>query len=48
MKVVVLPKITDDAVALHQAAADVYAQIGLIPHPIDVAKVYDRSFVLPE
>jgi hypothetical protein len=28
-------------------SADIYAEIGLIPHPIDIAKVYDRRFNLP-
>lgn len=30
-----------------QKAADVYADIGLIPRRIDIAAVYDRSFALP-
>ncbi len=47
MRVHVLPRVTDEAIASHQAAADVYADIGLIPKRLDVAKVYDRSFVLP-
>lgn len=47
MHVQVLPRVTDDAIATHQKAADVYADIGLIPRRIDIAKVYDRSFVLP-
>jgi sulfonate transport system substrate-binding protein len=47
LHVQVLSSVTDDAVASHQKAADIYAEIGLIPHPIDIAKVYDRSFNLP-
>ncbi len=45
-KIEVLPRITDAAVASHQQAADIYADIGLIPHRVDVSQVYDRSFVL--
>lgn len=41
------PRISDAAVAEHQRAADVYADIGVIPRRLDVASVYDRSFVLP-
>ena len=46
MKAEVLPGITADAVAAHQRGADIYAEIGVIPHRLDVGKVYDRSFVL--
>jgi len=42
----VLPQVTDEAIALHQRAADTYAEIGLIPRHLDVAKVYDRSFII--
>jgi sulfonate transport system substrate-binding protein len=44
----VLPRVTDEAIALHQQAADVYADIGLIPRRIDVSAIYDRSFNLPD
>jgi sulfonate transport system substrate-binding protein len=44
----VLPQVTDEAIALHQRAADTYAEIGLIPKPLDIAKVYDRSFVISD
>ena len=47
MRVQVLSRVTDEAIATHQQAADVYADIGLIPRRIDIAEVYDRSFVLP-
>ena len=47
MKVEVLPQVTDEAIAVHQHDADLYAAIGLIPRRIDVAQTYDRSFVLP-
>lgn len=47
MRVEVLPQITDDAVATHQKGADVFADIGLIPHHINVTDVYDRSFAAP-
>jgi len=47
MLVEVLPSVTDEAIAVHQKAADVYTDIGLIPHHLDIAQVYDRSFVLP-
>jgi len=46
MHVHVLPSVDDAAIASHQKAADVYADIHLIPHPIDIAQVYDRSFNL--
>ena len=46
MRVEALSQITDQAIADHQHDADVYAAIGLIPHPIQVAQVYDRSFVI--
>lgn len=42
----VLPSVTDEAIALHQQAADLYAEIGLIPRRIDVSAIYDRSFTL--
>lgn len=42
--VTVLPRVTDEAIALHQQAADVYAEIGLVPRRIDVSAIYDRSF----
>ncbi len=42
-----LSKVTDDAIATHQKAADIYADIQLIPRRIDIAQVYDRSFNLP-
>jgi sulfonate transport system substrate-binding protein len=48
MHVQVLSRVTDDAIATHQKAADIYTDIGLIPHRIDIAQVYDRSFGLPE
>jgi sulfonate transport system substrate-binding protein len=47
MHVQVLSSVTDDAIASHQKAADVYADIHLIPRHIDIAQVYDRSFSLP-
>jgi sulfonate transport system substrate-binding protein len=47
MHVDVLPAVSDEAIAVHQQAADIYAQVGLIPHRLDIAKVYDRSFVIP-
>ena len=47
MHVRVLSKVTDDAIATHQKAADIYADIQLIPRRIDIAQVYDRSFNLP-
>ncbi len=47
MKVEVLPQVDDQAIADHQHDADLYAEIGLIPHPIHVSQVYDHSFVLP-
>jgi sulfonate transport system substrate-binding protein len=47
MHIHVLSKVTDDAIATHQKAADIYTDIGLIPRRIDVAQVYDRSFNLP-
>lgn len=46
MQVEVLQKITDEAIAQHQKGADLYADIGVIPKRIDIAQVYDRSFVL--
>ena len=48
MKVEVLTQINDQAIADHQHDADLYAQIGLIPHRIEIAQVYDRSFVAPQ
>jgi sulfonate transport system substrate-binding protein len=45
-RVAVLTSVTDEAIAAHQHAADVYARVGLIPKPIDIAQVYDRSFVI--
>jgi sulfonate transport system substrate-binding protein len=42
----VLSSVTDEAIAAHQHAADVYARVGLIPKHIDIAEVYDRSFVI--
>ncbi len=42
----VLPAITDEAIAEHQSAADVYADVGLIPKRLDIAQVYDRGFAL--
>ena len=48
MHVRVLPRVTDEAIALHQQGADVYADIGLIPRRIDVSAIYDRSFNLPD
>jgi len=48
MHVEFLPQVTDDAIADHQHDADLYAQIGLIPHRIEIAQVYDRSFVAPQ
>ncbi|MBV9510480.1 MAG: ABC transporter substrate-binding protein [Caulobacteraceae bacterium] len=45
MHVDVLPEVTDAAIAAHQHAADIYAQIGLVPR-LDIAKVYDRSFAI--
>jgi len=48
MKVEVLPQVNDQAIADHQHDADLYAEIGLIPHPIQVSQVYDHSFVLPD
>ncbi len=42
----VLSAISDEAIAEHQQAADVYTEIGLIPRRIDVSQIYDRSFVL--
>ncbi len=47
MHVRVLSSVTDDAIASHQKAADIYADIRLIPRHIDIAQVYDRSFNLP-
>ncbi|HEX7872896.1 MAG TPA: aliphatic sulfonate ABC transporter substrate-binding protein [Sphingobium sp.] len=47
MKVTVEPIITDASIARHQHVADIYADIGLIPHRLDISKVYDRSFVIP-
>jgi len=46
MHVEVLSAISDEAIAEHQQAADVYSEIGLIPRRIDVSQIYDRSFVL--
>lgn len=46
MHIDVLPKVTDEAIALHQHAADIYAEIGLIPKRVNIADVYDRSFVI--
>jgi len=43
----VLSAISDEAIAEHQQAADIYTEIGLIPRRIQVAQIYDRSFVLP-
>ena len=43
---VVLTSVTDEAIAAHQHAADLYARVGLIPKHIDIAQVYDRSFVI--
>ncbi len=48
MHVNVLRRVDDAAIAAHQRAADIYAGIGLIPHKIDIAQVYDRSFVIGE
>ncbi|HWW27216.1 MAG TPA: ABC transporter substrate-binding protein [Caulobacter sp.] len=45
MKVEVLPQVTNEAIAIHQKTADLYADIGLIPRHIDIAQTYDRSFV---
>lgn len=45
-QVTVLPAVTDDAVAVHQAVADLYFEAGVIPRPVDVAPTYDRSFSL--
>lgn len=47
MHVQVLSSVTDAAIAAHQRAADIYAEVGLIPRRIDIAQVYDRSFVIP-
>jgi sulfonate transport system substrate-binding protein len=47
MKVEVLPSVGADAIAAHQRGADIYADIGVIPKRLDVDKVYDRSFILP-
>jgi len=47
-KVEALAKIDDEAIAEHQHDADLYAEIGLIPHPIQVAQVYDHSFLLKD
>jgi sulfonate transport system substrate-binding protein len=46
MRVTVLSSVSDQAIAAHQRAADTYAQVGLIPKYIDIAQVYDRSFVI--
>jgi len=48
VKVEPLPKVDDAAIAEHQHDADLYAEIGLIPHPIQVSQVYDRSFVVKD
>lgn len=41
------PRVSDAVVAEHQRAADIYAEIGVIPGRLDIASVYDRSFVIP-
>ena len=45
--ITVEPSISDASIARHQRAADIYADIGLIPHHLAIAKVYDRSFMMP-
>ncbi|MEA1648041.1 ABC transporter substrate-binding protein [Nitrospirillum sp. BR 11164] len=45
-QVTVLPAVTDEAIAVHQAVADLYFEAGVIPTRVDVAPTYDRSFVL--
>ncbi|MEE3624472.1 ABC transporter substrate-binding protein [Nitrospirillum sp. BR 11752] len=45
-QVTVLPAVTDDAIAVHQAVADLYFDAGVIPTRVDVAPTYDRSFTL--
>lgn len=47
MKVTVEHSISDASIARHQEVADTYADLGVIPHRLDIAKVYDRSFVIP-
>ncbi|MBB6251067.1 ABC transporter substrate-binding protein [Nitrospirillum iridis] len=46
-QVTVLPAVTDDAITVHQAVADLYFEAGVIPRRVEVAATYDRSFTLP-
>ena len=41
-----LPSVTDKAIAIHQHVGDLYQEAGVIPTRIDVARFYDRSFVI--
>ncbi|WP_064742469.1 ABC transporter substrate-binding protein [Azospirillum sp. B4] len=45
-QITVLPAVTNDAIAVHQAVADLYFEAGVIPVRVDVAPTYDRSFAL--
>lgn len=44
--IIVEPTISDVSIARHQRAADIYADLGVVPRHLDIAKVYDRSFVI--
>lgn len=47
LHVMPLNHVTDEAIAIHQRVANLYQSAGVIPSPIDVARFYDRSFVIP-